>query len=444
MGSFVMNTKTWKSCLLRALWPALALAAACLPGCSNAPAQAPNEDKRLKVDVSTPIVAEVSPYEDFVGRVDAANKVAIKAMVTGYLIRRNFVDGQEVEKGRLLFEIDPKMYQAKYDLALATLLQAQARFERLTGDYERGQQLVPKYMSKEDFEKVRGDRLEAQASVGQAKAQLEQARVNLAYTKVTAEFSGKISRRLIDDGNMVIANETVLTTLYAIDPMYGYFDVDERSAIAIRRLVNEGKMPQYYDGKMHVEVGLADEERFSLRGTIDFIDQVLDAGTGMQRMRCVIPQPRTKVLERPPLALPFGTLINTPALVPAYEWVSKPQILVSPGMFVRVRLPVGVPHSQFLIAERAVGAEQGKKFINIVNAEGKVERRYVELGQMYHGLRVVAAATDSKLKLEKTDKVIMNNLQRLAPGKEVVATVINMPQYTPPTTTLTALNGHGK
>lgn len=407
--------------LLKIVLPALALVAAVsLPGCGNAPAQGQPGDMRLKVDCSYPIVQEVTEYEDFTGRIDAANKVEVRAMVTGYLVKQNFVDGDEVQKDQVLFEIDPKIYQSKYDLARAALVQTEAHYERLTGDYERGQQLVPKYMSREDFEKLKGDRLETQAAVIQAQAQVKQAKDNLDYTKVLAPFKGKVSRRMIDVGNMVKANETLLTYVYAIDPMYGYFDVDERSVIRIRKLINAGHLPSYMNGKMMVKVGLADEEEFSQTGTIDWIDQVLDAGTGTLKMRCVIPQPRKMEVVKQPTAPPlsFGLFVDTP-VSGGERAVEKPQVLVSPGMFCRVRLPVGLPREVFLLAERAVGTEQGKKYLNLVGADDKIERRYVELGQMHDGLRVVYASPGQK-KLEKTDRIVINNMQRVGVGKAVI------------------------
>jgi RND family efflux transporter MFP subunit len=429
-----MNVQSWKARLPLMLLPALALAAAVsLPGCNNGPAQATGEKERLKVDASLPIVKDVTEYEDFTGRVEAANKVAIQAMVTGYLIKQNFVDGDDVKKGQVLFEIDPKIYFSKHELAKAMLVQAQAHFERLDGDYTRGQALVgaSKAMSPEEFQKIKGDRLEAHAAVGQAQAQLKQAKDNLDYTTVVCPFEGKVSRRMIDVGNMVKANETMLTFVYAIDPMYGYFDVDERSVIRIRKLINSGQMSSYHEGKIVVEVGLADEEDFSLKGTIDWVDQVLDAGTGTLKMRCVIPQPRKQVVVTealPPLSVGLFVSAQWPTVE---KTVDQPQVLVSPGMFVRVRLPVGTPQKAFLIAERAVGTEQGKKYVNIVDSSGKVDRRYVELGQMHFGLRVVMSSPGQK-PLDKNDKIIVNNLQRVGPGKEVDARLVSMPQYIEP------------
>src|SRR5262245_249870 len=256
--------------LLAAGVPLLAAAlAVSLPGCGQAPAQPQptGPGKYPVVLVGKPESATVIDYEEFTGRVEAANRVGVQAMVTGYLQQINFKDGDDVKKGQLLFKIDPSIFQARYDMAKAQLEQAETHRQRLDADYERGRVLVTKgSMSREEFEKLAGDWLEAGAAVSLAKAQLEQADVNLKYSKVESPLDGRSSRRLLDPGNMVKANETMLTWIYQIDPMYGYFDVDERTVIKLRKLVNEGKLKSYRDGRIDVEVGLADEEGYSIKG----------------------------------------------------------------------------------------------------------------------------------------------------------------------------------
>jgi multidrug efflux system membrane fusion protein len=388
-----------------------------LPGCSNGSAQAPTEDKRIKVDVSLPIAQEVASYEDFTGRVEAADKVLIQSMVTGYLVKRHFVDGDEVAKNDVLFEIDPTLYEAKWKVAKAAKETADADLVTKDAVYRLNKPLEGKSVSHEQIIAMEGDYLKAKATVDQRIAEVKQAKDNLDYCLVRSPIYGKVSRRLIDTGNMVKANETQLTYVYAIDPMYGYFDVDERTVIHIRHLINKGEMLHYRNGKIEVKVGLAHEEGFSLKGYIDYVDQVLDAGTGTLKIRCVVHQPRTQ--ER----------VLLPGFWPPVP-IGNAQVLVSPGMFIRVRLPIGIPKSALLIAERAVGTEQGKKFINIVGADNKVTRKYIELGQMHHGLRVVTLA-DGKDRLKATDMIVVSNLQRVAPGKEVLPTVVPMPQYRP-------------
>jgi RND family efflux transporter MFP subunit len=397
-----------------------------LSGCGgNASSQGPPAPKLYtRVEVSLPVkVANIVDYEDFTGRIDTAmdGKVGLQAMVTGYLDKVCFVDGDSVKKDQVLFTIDKRIYQAKYNTARAAVEQTEARLERLNYDYDRGKALVRDgTMARSDYDKVVGDRLEAVANVGQAKAALDLADTNLKYTEVRSPITGKVSRRLLDPGNMVKANETMLTWIYKIDPMYGYFDVDERTVIKIRRLINEGRIKSYRDGDIMVEIGLADEEGFSMQGRINWVDNVLDAGTGTLKVRAELRQPRH----------------------PSHP--DEPQVLVSPGMFVRMRLPISEPHPALLISDKAIGTDQGEKYVLIVTPkkddkgnvvtgnDGKpiyvVDRRNVNLGQPQKGLRVIEGNSAEKGKdLEPTDLVIVSGLQRVRKGDPVTITQIEMP-----------------
>jgi RND family efflux transporter MFP subunit len=408
-----MNATKYKVGQLSAACGALAMAAGMvvLPGCQEALPSANKQVKNLGVTVSYPIQSSVVDYEEFTGRVDAVNKVGIQAMVTGYLDDINFKDGENVAKGQVLFEIDPKLFKAKVDMSKASLDQAKAHHDRLNRDYHRGGPLVAgKAMSVEDFERIQGDLFEAKAAIEMAEAQLDQDTVNLNYTKVRSKIDGRLSRRLIDRGNMVKANETMLTWVYQIDPMYGYFDVDERTVIKLRKLTNDGKVKSYRDDTIEVDVGLADEPGYSLKGSIDWVDNVLDSGTGTLKIRCVINQPRDKSGE--------------------------PLVLVSPGMFVRVKLPTSVPHDVVLIAEKAIGTDQGEKFVFVVNDNNKIERRNVTLGQMQtvtvgqtqYSLRVVEKNSLEKGKsLQAGDKVVVSGLQRVGTEAVVEPTLAPMP-----------------
>jgi RND family efflux transporter MFP subunit len=396
--------------------PFLAMALA-LPGCDKTEAHGKAEEKRTAVTVSVPVEQEVVDFEEFTGRVDAANKAGVASMVTGYLKDILFTDGHDAEKDQVLFEIDPKLFIAKKNLAEASVAKAKALRDRLHEDVERNRPLAReknRSLSIEDFKKMEGDLLEAKAAVGMAEAQLEQDTVNLLYTKVTSPFTGRTSRRLIDRGNMVKANETMLTWIYQIDPMYGYFDVDERTVIKIRKLTNEGKIKSYREGKIEVDVGLADEEGYSLKGYIDWVDNVLDAGTGTLKIRSVIAQPR--------------------------DASGKAMVLVSPGMFVRVKLPTSTPRQVLLIAEKAIATDQGEKYLLVVNEKNEIERRNVILGQLQavtigqvrYNLRVVEKNPAEKGKdLVITDRVVVSGLQRVRPGDKVEPTVVAIPGGVP-------------
>ncbi len=402
-----MNASTPKAWLVAAICLPLAAAVAlALPGCERAPAQSNGPPKYPAVTVSHPIEQEVIDFEEFTGRVDAANKVEVKAMVTGYLDDIKFKDGEDVVKDQVLFQIDPSVFLAQKNKSQASVEQAKAHLIRLKGDLGRAKALRGpergNAVSEEEYKKIEGDTLEAEATVGMAQAQLQQDTVNLEYTKVKSTINGRVSRRLMDRGNMIKANESTLTWIYQIDPMYGYFDVDERTVIKLRKLINDGQIKSYRDDTVEVTVGLADDEGYPLKGYIDWVDNVLDSGTGTLKMRSVIYQPKDKS--------------------------GNPMVLVSPNMFVRVKLPTSTPHKALLIAEKAIGTDQGEKFVFVVNEKNEIERRNVMLGQMQVltvggkqlNLRVVERNPDDKGKpLLASDRIVISGLQRVQVNSKV-------------------------
>src|SRR5262249_6715823 len=259
----------------------------------------------------------------------------IRAHVSGYLTKAEFKEGAIVKEGQLLFEIDTRPFEAELAQAEALLVQAEAKAERTTLDLLRDEKLVDRrVVSQGDYDKTKGDQKEAEAAVGSAKAARDRARLNLEYTQIRAPIDGRISKRMIDPWNMVKADETPLTTVVSLDPIYAYFDVDEGTELRLERLVQEGQLESPSAPNRSVQMGLADEDGFPPKGTVDFIDTQLDANTGTRRMRGVFPNPH--------------------------------QVLV-PGRFVRVRLPIGTPHRALLVAEQALGRDQGQKYVFVVN-----------------------------------------------------------------------------
>jgi RND family efflux transporter MFP subunit len=201
------------------------------------PAKAP------EVYYALPTRDNLPDYEDCTGKTDAYKTVDVRARVTGYLDRWNFAPGKKVSKGDVLFEIDPRSYQAELARTEAALVQAEAHLSRLNADYQRAVLLhSTRAMGREDFDKVVGDRAEAMAAVGIAKASRDMAKLNVDYTKVTAPWSGIIGRTMVDPGNMVKADDTILTTIVTQDPMYVYFDIDERNALRLARQLLHGEM----------------------------------------------------------------------------------------------------------------------------------------------------------------------------------------------------------
>lgn len=359
--------------------------------------------KPPEVIVEPPTVQTVTDFEDFTGRTEAVAAADIRARVSGYITKVAFKDGSDVLEGAPLFEIDPVLYQAEVartkaalDQARANRDQAAADLDRATRDYDRvGRPGTG--ISREEIDRATADKnktaatlASSTAAIGVAEAQLRTAEQNLAWTKITAPFAGRLSKRAYDPGNLVQQDVTVLTSIVKLDPIYAYFDVDDRTLLRIRRLVREGRIPSARERETPVQVGLPDEDGFSYTGLVDFIDNTLDPGTGTLRVRAV---------------------------------VANDKQLLSPKQFVRVRLPVGTPHEAVLVPEEALGTDQGQKFVYVVvdgkteagEAVQKVAYRQVKPGQQFGRLRVVEDG------VKAGEKVIVSGLQRVRPGAVVTA-----------------------
>jgi RND family efflux transporter MFP subunit len=375
-----------------------------LAGCARTQAQPPMPDPEVTV-CKPESKKEVLDYEDFPGRLEAVNSIDLRARVTGYLDKINFKEGDEVKKGDILFEIDPRSYEADLARAEGNVVQTGGHLRRLEADYDRTAALFPKgTISREEYDKTVGDRAEAKGANDVALADREMARLNLSWTKVRSPIDGRVSRRYLDPGNLVKATDTVLTTIVSLDPIYAYFDLDERTALRWKRLIKSGKIAWSLDAHWPVELGLADEEGFSLHGTIDFADNRVDMDTGTWRLRALV-----KNADR----------------------------ALAPGLFVRVRLPIGKPYTPLLVCEQALGTDQGQKYVLLVKkvektgADGaktavdQVEYCKVKVGRLHEGLRVIESG------LTKDDRVIVGGLQRVRPGVAVkVVDLQHMPIIT--------------
>jgi RND family efflux transporter MFP subunit len=349
------------------------------------------EEPPPQVSVARPVVREVTDYEDFTGRTEAAMTVELRARVTGYLDKVLFKDGTEVKKGDLLFEIDPRPYQAELDRANAVVAQAEAHLKLTEAALKRLEVLVSKgVVSKEEFDKAVGERTEAQAAVKTASASRDLARLNVDFTRVTAPISGRIGRRTLDPGNLVKADETVLATIVSTDPVYGYFDVDERSMPLLRKMLREDRG----DAKnaWPVQMALARETGFPHRGTINFVDNRVNPNTGSLQMRAV-----------------FANADGT----------------IKAGMFVRVRVPIGEPHKALLVPDSAVLDDQNQKFLFVVDDKNVVQRRRISVRALHDGLREVTEG------LHESDRVAIAGLQRLRPGLTVAPVLTPVPTPDP-------------
>jgi RND family efflux transporter MFP subunit len=362
-------------------------------GCSRAPSESLSVP--LPVTVSYPIEREVTDYSDFTGRTAAVDSVELRARVWGYLEKVNFKEGAIVQKGDVLFEIDPLSYQAVHSQAEGDLAAAEALLNRLEADFARAELLIrTKVISREEYDKVVGDRSQAVASRAARHAAVERAKLDLGYTKVTAPISGRVSRYVVTVGNLVQSGDqgggTLLTTIVSVDPMYVYFDVDEHTALRVRQLVREGKSDSPREGGFPVSLGLANEKGFPHQGTINFVENQVNPKTGTIRLRGVFP--------------------------------NEDQVLL-PGLFARVRTPLGRPHKAILVSERALDTDQGQKILYVVSDENEVTSRAVKLGALQSGLREI---TDG---LKPGEKVIVEGVQNVRPGEVVEPKFVDMPGH---------------
>src|SRR5215813_7709710 len=226
------------------------------------------------VMVSLPVEREVTDYYEYTGRTAAVDAVEVRARVSGYLDKVNFQEGFVVNKGDLLFQIDPRPFQAVLDQAKGQVAQWEAKLARAEADVTRDERLLPKgAASQKDLDQAVADRGEARAAIQSARAAVDQAALNLEFTKVTAPISGRSSRYLITEGNLVTADTTLLTTIVSVDPMYVYFDADEGSVLHVRQLIREGKVQYARDSEeVPVLLGLANETAYPHHGTLNFVD----------------------------------------------------------------------------------------------------------------------------------------------------------------------------
>jgi RND family efflux transporter MFP subunit len=363
-----------------------------LAGCVRAPSAAPKA-ALTPVTVSRPVERDVTDYADFTGRTAAVDSVEVRARVWGYLDKVNFKEGALVKKGEVLFEIDPRLYRADLERTRGTVAQYEARVRRLERDYQRVKNLRARgAVGQEEYDRYEGDYREAVASLDVARANRDLAELNLAYTGVTAPVSGRVSRYVVTVGNLIQSGDqnggTLLTTVVSVDPMYVYFDMDERAVLRVRELIREGKAKSSRETEWPVALGLATEEGFPHRGTINFEDNQVNPKTGTLRVRGVFPN-RDEAL--------------------------------SPGFFARVRMPIGRAHRALLVTDRAIDTDQGQKVLYVVNEKNEVVSRPVRLGALHHGLREITEGLDAG------ERVIVSGLQQVRPGVTVEPKLVGMP-----------------
>ncbi len=364
-----------------------------------------------KVTVSIPIARNVASYEEFTGYTDAASTVDIRA-VTGYLVKVNFKDGDVVKQGDKLYEIDPRPFQDALDQAKGMVESLEAQKKLLAIQVVRYTKLLQtSAASQQDVDQYLAQQAQNIGDLKTAQAKVASAALNLEFTRIAAPISGRISRTFVTEGNLVAADNTLLTTIRSIDPMRAFFNVEEPAVLRIQKLVREGVIQNKDHRIIPVKMGLADdiEHKFPLEGVFDFTNNTVDPQTGTLQVR--------------------GTFTNP------YTFPGSPPRLI-PGLFVRVRLSMGPPHCALLLTEQAIGTDQGQKFVYVVEGENKVAYRRVTLGQTFDGLQAIEEG------LQPNERVVVNGLQRIRPGLTVETEQVDMARLASPTRSETRLIEH--
>src|ERR1700730_4029148 len=356
---------------------AMVVMATVISACGNTQAEAPPPPP--EVDAAEVVTKSVRQWDEFTGRIAAIGAVDIRPRVSGYIDRIAFKEGDMAKAGDLLFVIDPRPYRATYDSAVAQLERARASAQLAQAQYKRGESLIKTGAISIDTYDTRSAALgQNSADVHAAEAALAAAKLNLDFTEVRSPIAGRVSRALLTLGNLVQADQTVLTSVVSQDPVYVYFQPDEQSFLGYRELARKGERA---NSDNPVRVGLASETGCPDSGPLEFVNTQIDAASGT---------------------------INVPAKVP------NPDGVFLLGHYVRVQLEGRSEHMAMLIDDKAIMTDQDRKYVYVLGAEDKAKRKDIVLGRLHDGLRLVQSGLDAN------DKVIVAGLQKiLAPDTKV-------------------------
>ncbi|WP_316149616.1 efflux RND transporter periplasmic adaptor subunit [Cupriavidus sp. BIC8F] len=343
------------------------------------------------VEVAAALGQTITEWDQFSGRLEAVDRVEIRPRVAGTIDAVHFREGALVRKGDPLFSIDPRPYSAEVARAEAALAAAQVRAAHAQSEQARAQRLLDDnaISRRESDERINAAR-ETSANVRAAQAALDVARLNLAYTRVSAPVSGRVSRAEITVGNLVApgAASPPLTTVVSVSPVYASFEIDEQSYLRYTALgAAAAASARSEQGSVPVMLGLVDEEGHPHAGHLQSVDNRLDPKSGTIRVRAVFDNADGRLM---------------------------------PGLYARLRLGGGAPHDAVLISDRAVGTDQGKKFVLVVDPSNRLSYREVTMGPSYEGLRVIRAG------LKAGERIVVNGLQRVRPGDTVTPTTVRM------------------
>jgi RND family efflux transporter MFP subunit len=341
------------------------------------------------VTVAKPVVKDIIERTDFIGRFEAIDQVDIRARVSGYLDKVHFQDGSFVKAGDLLFTIDPRPYQNALEQAQSAVTSSQVRLEFAQSDLDRAEQLrrtgnIPDQL----FDQRRQAFLTARAELDRAQAALRQAQLDVEFTQVRSPLSGRISRKFVSEGNLINANQTILTNVLSLDPIQFYFDVDERSYLAYSRQTQGGTKTSVNGEMNEVMLTLTDERLGQRKGYLDFVDNRLDSASGTIRLRAVF---------------------------------ENKDLFLTPGLFGRVTVGASDPYRGILLPDEAIGSDQDRRVVYVVGENNLVNLKPVRIGPRIDGYRVIRDG------LTGNETVVVNGLVRVRPGAPITPQMTTLP-----------------
>ena len=375
--------------LARAGFFAAALAALAWLAASGPEARGQNPPPAPKVTVAKPVVKPIMEWDDFTGRFEAVDTVDVRARVSGYLEAVHFEEGTLVEAGDLLFTIDPRPYRATYDVGVAALKVAETEFEFAQKELKRAEELVRRgNISRSAVDERRQRFAAAQAETEGAKAAIRRAELDLEFTQIRAPFAGRVSNKQVSIGNLIKADETVLTNIVSLDPIHFYFDVDERSYLAYARMARDGKRPSGRITPYVVRVSVADEREPVRQGQLDFVDNRIDEATGTMRGRAIF---------------------------------ANQDHILQPGLFGRISIPGSPVYEGILIPDEAIASDQDRRIVYVLDETNAVSAQVIRPGPRIDGYRVVRRG------LSGAERIVVKGLMRVRPGITVDPDEIELP-----------------
>ena len=363
----------------------IGLAALVLASCSEKQqAQAPGAPPPPSVSVANPVEKKVVEWDEYTGRFEPVDTVEVRARISGVLNEVKFTDGAVVKKGDLLFVIDPRPFQRVLDRDRATLQGAKVQVEFAQKDLERARPLMANNtISQQGFDQRNQAVKTAEANVLSAEASVRSAELDVEFTQIRAPITGRISRKLISEGNYITGGSgsgTLLTTIVSTDPIYFYFDISEADFLKYKRLFEQGKRPSSRETANPIEVGLQGDTGFPIKGQMNFVDNRIDTATGSLRERATFQNSNGMLL---------------------------------PGLFARARVIGSAEYKAILLPDAAIATDQSNRFVFVVADDGTVSAKPVTLGPMIEGLRVIRTG------ITPADWVIVNGVQRARKGIKV-------------------------